>query len=311
VGRYIARRLAAAIPVVAVVATATFFLVQLTPGDPASVVLGESVTKAQLHAFDHKLGLDRPVVRQYTSWVSDAVHGNLGTSYVTGERVSQEVKTAVPVTLSIALLATLLSLILGTLLGTLAAVRGGRLDRIVHATCSTLQGIPAFWLAAGLVYLFAVEVRVFPVTDYVSIAKSPWQWLVHLALPVLAVSAGSLSFIAFQARAAVNGVLGQEFVRTLQALGISRRRILIRHVLRNAAIPIVTVAGLGFVFTLGGVVIIESIYDLSGLGSLILQAVQTHDLPVVEGAVLVFSLIVVVVNLLVDVTVAWLDPRTR
>ncbi len=310
-GRFIARRLLAAIPIVLVVATATFFLVQATPGDPAAFVLGESVTKPELHAFDHKLGLDRPVGTQYTSWVSHAAQGNLGTSYVTGERVSHEVSTALPVTLSIALLATFVSLVFGVLLGTVAAVREGRLDRAVHATCSTLQGIPAFWLAAGLVYLLAVEVRVFPVTDYVSIATSPWQWLVHLALPVIAVSAGAMAFIAFQARAAVNGVLSQEFVRTLQALGIPRRRILMRHVLRNAAIPIVTVAGLGFVFTLGGVVIIESVFNLSGLGSLILQAVQTHDLPVVEGAVLVFCVIVIIVNLIVDITVAWLDPRAR
>jgi peptide/nickel transport system permease protein len=311
VARYIARRLLAAIPIILVVATATFFLVQLTPGDPAEVVLGTTVTKQQVRQFDHQLGLDRPIVDQYTTWVSRAVRGNLGVSLVTGQRVSGEVKSAFAATFWLALLAMVVSVSVGVPLGMVAAVRGGAFDRGLVAICSLLQGLPLFWLGAGLVYLFAVDVRVFPVSDYVGLTASPGQWITHLILPVLTISAGSLAFIAFQARAAVTTALGQDYVRTLQALGIPRRRILMRHVLRNAAIPIVTIIGLGFVFTLGGVVIVETVFNFDGLGTLILHAVQTHDLPVVQGAVLAFTIVVIVVNLLVDIATAMLDPRAR
>jgi peptide/nickel transport system permease protein len=311
VARYVARRLLAAIPILVVVATATFFLVQLTPGDPAEIVLGTTVTKQQVREFDHQLGLDRPITAQYTTWVSKAVRGDLGTSLVTGEKVSGKVKSAFAATAWLALLATLLSVVIGVPLGMIAAVRGGAFDRALVVVCSFLQGLPVFWLGAGLAYLFAVDLRVFPVSDYVSLSDSPGQWITHLILPVLAISAGSLAFIAFQARAAVTTALGQEYVRTLQALGISRRRILFRHVLRNASIPIVTIAGLGFVFTLGGVVLVETVFNLSGLGTLILGAVQTHDPPVVQGAVLAFTLVVIVVNLVVDIATAMLDPRAR
>ncbi len=309
--RYVARRLLAAIPILVVVATATFFLVQLTPGDPAEIVLGTTVTKQQVREFDHQLGLDRPITAQYTTWVSKAVRGDLGTSLVTGEKVSGKVKSAFSATAWLALLATLLSVVIGVPLGMIAAVRGGAFDRGLVVVCSLLQGLPVFWLGAGLAYLFAVVLRVFPVSDYVSLSDSPGQWITHLILPVLTISAGSLAFIAFQARAAVTTALGQEYVRTLQALGISRRRILFRHVLRNASIPIVTIAGLGFVFTLGGVVLVETVFNLAGLGTLILGAVQTHDLPVVQGAVLAFTLVVIVVNLVVDIATAALDPRAR
>lgn len=310
--RFVLRRLAVAIPLVAVVATISFFLIQLVPGSPAAAILGNNATGAQVTALNRQLGLDRPVLTEYLTWLGHAVQGNLGVSYTNGgQSVTSELSQALPPTLSLALLATLITLVLGTVLGTVAAVRGGHTDRAVQWGSSLGMAVPNFWLAALLVFVFAIKISLFPATGYVNLTASPGQWLSHLILPVVALSVANVGQIAFQARAAVRDTLSRDFVRTLHSTGVPRWRILYKHTLRNAAIPVVTVTGLTFIFTLGGVVILEQLFTLPGMGELMLRSVQTHDFSTVQGAVLYFSIVVIVVNLVVDLATAALDPRVR
>jgi len=309
--RVIARRLLIAIPTILIVATFTFLLVQLVPGNVADYILGKTATPAAIHQVDAQLGLTKPVFSQYLSWLGGALHGSFGTSYVTGQTVSGALATALSPTLSLALLATIATLVLGQALGTLAAVRGGRLDSIIQALSSLGMAIPNFWLAALLVVAFALDIKLFPATGYTALGASVSQWFIGLVLPVTAVALAGLAQIVLQARASVLDVLSKDFVRTLQAAGIPRRRILFKHVLRNSAIPVTTVAGLSFVYLLGGVIVIETIFNIPGMGSLMINSVSRHDLPVLQGAVIYFALIVVVVNLAVDLLTAWLDPRVR
>lgn len=309
---FVLRRLAVAIPLVVVVATISFFLIQLVPGSPAAAILGNNATGAQVTALNHQLGLDRPVLTEYFTWLGHAVQGNLGVSYINaGEPVTSELSQALPPTLSLALLATLITLVLGTVLGTAAAVRGGLTDRAVQWGSSLGMAVPNFWLAALLVFVFALKLPLLPATGYVDLTASPGQWLSHLILPVVALSVANIGQIAFQARAAVQDTLSRDFVRTLHSTGVPRWRIIYKHTLRNAAIPVVTVTGLTFIFMLGGVVILEQLFTLPGMGELMLRSVQTHDFSTVQGAVLYFSIVVIVVNLVVDLATAALDPRVR
>lgn len=309
--RVIARRLLIAIPTVLIVCTFTFLLVQLVPGNVADYILGKTATPASVQKLDAQLGLTKPVLDQYFSWLGGALHGNFGVSYITGQTVSSALSEALAPTLSLALVATIAILVLGQALGTIAAVRGGKLDSILQALSGLGMAIPNFWLAALLVVAFALELKIFPATGYTALGVSPSQWLIGLVLPVTAIALSGLAQIVLQARASVLDVLSKDFVRTLQAGGVPRRRILFKHVLRNSAIPVTTVAGLSFVFLLGGVIVIETIFNIPGMGSLMINSVDRHDLPVLQGAVIYFAIIVVVVNLAVDLLTAWLDPRVR
>jgi peptide/nickel transport system permease protein len=308
---YAARRLAMAVPLVVVVATLTFFLVQLVGGSPAGAILGANATQQQVESLEHQLGIDRPILAQFGTWVTHAVQGDLGQSFLDGRPVTDRLLQALPPTLSLALVATLLTVVLGLVLGMVAGVRGGRADRFVQSVCNLGMAVPNFWLATVLIYVLALEFAVFPVGGYSDLTASPGDWLWHLVLPAVALSLANLGQIAFQARAAVQDALSREFVRTLHATGVPRRRILYKHVLRNAAVPVVTVTGLTFIFTLGGVVVLELIFSMSGMGLLMLNSVQGSDYAVVQGAVVLFAVLVVIVNLVVDVVTAALDPRVR
>lgn len=310
--RYVAGRLLLAIPTVVIVLSLTFFLVHLVPGSPANFILGQDATPEQIHAVDRQLGLDRPLATQYTSWFGKVLHGDLGTSYVSGQSVTTALSHALPATLSLALLALAVSLVLGVVLGMWAAVRGGgKVDSAVRSFAGVGLAVPPFWLAALLIWLFALELPLFPATGYVPLTQSPEDWILSLALPTATLAIGQLAQIYLQARFSVQEVLGRDFVRTLQAVGLPRHKILFKHVLRNAAIPVVSVAGTSFIFLLSGVVVVEAIFSTNGLGSLMLSSVQAHDLPVVQGIVLYFTALVLIVNTAVDLIVAWLDPRVR
>ncbi len=308
---YAARRLAVAVPLVFVVATLTFFLVQLVGGSPAGAILGTNATQQQISSLEEELGLDRPVLERYGDWLTDAARGDLGESFLDHRPVTDRLVDALPPTLSLALLATAFTVVLGLVLGMVAAVRGGRTDRVVQWICNLGMAVPNFWLATVLIYVFALKLGAFPVAGYADLSTSPGDWLRHLVLPAVALSLANLGQIAFQARAAVQDALSREFVRTLHATGLPRRRIIYKHVLRNAAVPVVTVAGLTFIFTLGGVVVLELIFGMSGMGLLMLNSVQGSDYAVVQGAVVVFAVLVVGVNLVVDLVTASLDPRVR
>lgn len=309
--RVIRNRLLQAIPTLFVVATLTFLLIQLVPGNPANFMLGPGATEAQVKFIDKQLGVNLPVLTQYWHWLSGVLHGHLGTSYVSSNTVVSTLDHAVPATMSLAVLATLVALVLGFTGGIVAGLRGGRIDRFVRFLASIGLGVPNFWLAVLLVYIFAIKLAVLPATGYTSFTQSPKAWILGLILPVTALAVNNAAQVMFQARNSVLEILSQDFVRTLQAAGVSRRRIVLKHVMRNAAIPVVTVASFIFIVTLGGVVVIELIFNILGIGQVFLTAVNQHDLPTVQGAILYFTLAVMLVNLGVDVLVAWIDPRTR
>ncbi len=307
----VAQRVLWSIPLLVVVSALTFVLVSLVPGNPAQTILGADANEAQISALHKQLGLDQPLWTQYWQWVDRALHGHLGGSLITGQSVTSILSSRLTVSLTLIIGGTVVASIAGVLLGVLAATRGGVLGRLVEAGAVLGLAVPNFWLGLMLIELFAVRLRVFPATGFVSFGQDPGLWAQSLVLPVAAIAAGGTTFIAVQARDSMLEVMRRDFVRVLEANGIPRRSVLYRHALRNAAIPVVTVIGINFVGLLGGSVLVESVFALPGLGSELVTASSQHDIPVIQGAVLYFTLVVVIVNLLVDVAYGILDPRVR
>lgn len=309
--RLVARRLAWAIPMLFLVSFLSFLLVSLVPGDPARSVLGPQASQEQVDALHHQLGLDRPLVEQYLAWLGRAVRGDLGTSLHTGVDVGRLLGARLAPTLSLIVLATLTAAVLGIALGVLSAVRGGVLGRIVDVASVAGLAVPGFWLALLFISWFAVDLRILPATGYVPIGQSPSGWLRSLVLPVAAASLGAMTAVAKQTRDAMLDALSREFVRVMQANGLSRRSIVYRHTLRNAAVPVVSLLGVISASLLGATVLIENVFALPGLGSGAALAATQHDLPVLQGAVIYFTLIVICIGLLADLCQAWLDPKVR
>lgn len=306
------RRLLLAVPLLWVVATFSFLLLKFVPGDPAQFILGMNATVEQVAKLHQVLGLDRPPVEQYLSWLSKAVRGDFGSSLVTGRSVLASVQRALPVTMSIALLSTLISLMLGLVGGMLAAIRkDGLLDRAVVGVAGVGLAIPNFWVAYVLILVFALQLRWFPATGYTPITQSFSGWLWTMTLPSIAIAISNTCQIMLQTRAAVLDTLSRDFVRTLQATGVRRIAILAKHVLRNAAIPVAVVTGISFIAVFSGVVVIEAIFNAPGMGQLLLNAVRANDFPVVQGAIVFFAILVMSVNLAVDIITGLLDPRAR
>ncbi|WP_416978972.1 ABC transporter permease [Streptomyces sp. T028] len=309
--RMVAIRLATAVPTVLIVATLTFGLLQLIPGSPAEFLLGTSASRQQISGLEHSLGLDQPLLTQYGHWLAKALHGDFGDSITSNTPAIQQVFKALPVTVSVAAVGLLVTAVVGIGLGLLAALRGGVWDTVVQTASSVAMAVPPFWLASLLIYFLAIRHRIFYATDYSSLTESPNQWLLHVTLPAIAVAVTAIGQVAFQARASLRETLGQDFLRTLRSTGLSPVRILFKHVLRNGLVPVIAYLGMMFVFLLGGVVIVESIFSLPGLGALMIQSVNNHDLTVVQATVVTFCVLVVITNLVVDLLVGWLDPRAR
>ncbi|HTW11489.1 MAG TPA: ABC transporter permease [Solirubrobacteraceae bacterium] len=303
-------RLALAVPMLFVVATATFFLERLVPGDPGSYILGQEAPQAEIHQFDRSLGLDRPVLSQYTTWLGHAIRGDFGLSWTDHSSVTHTLMTALPVTLSLAGLVLVVMVPLGIVLGTAAAVRRGVLDRTLQAIAGFAISIPNFWLGVALVLVLAVKLSVFPATGYVDIS-SPVQWFRSLALPVLALAIGPAMGLALQVRGAMIDELSKDYVRSLTAAGLRRRSVLFKHALRNGMAPVVTTIGFQILGLLAGTVVIEQLFNLPGLGTTMVMGVTQHNVPVVQGVVLLFAAMVVVINLLTDLAAATLNPKIR
>ncbi|MFC4471744.1 ABC transporter permease [Streptomyces xiangluensis] len=310
-GRLVARRLLWGVPMLLLVSFFSFLLVSLVPGDPARSVLGPLAPQEQVDTLHQQMGLDRPLPEQYASWLGDAVRGDLGASLVTGTDVGQLLTPRLPATLSLIIPATLTAALVGIVLGVASAVRGGVLGRLVDMLSMVGLAVPGFWLALVLVSWFAVRWRLFPATGYTAFADSPVEWLRSLVLPVAAVSLGAVTAVAKQTRDSMLDALNRDFVRVMQANGLSRWSIVYRHALRNAAIPVVSVLGVICASLLGAAVLVENIFGLPGLGSGAALAAVQHDIPLLQGAVIYFTLIVIVVGLVVDVCHAWLDPKVR
>ncbi len=303
-------RLVLAVPMLLAVATATFFLQQLVPGDPGSFILGNEASPAEIRSFDAGLGLNRPVLEQYGSWLSRAIRGDLGMSWTSHSPVTQTLLAAAPITLSLTLLAIVLIVCAGVPLGTLMALHPGPVDRIFQAFAGFAMALPNFWLGVGLVLILAVHVHLFPATGYTGLAD-PAQWLHTLVLPVLALAFGMTMSLALQVRSAMIDVLARDYIRSLRAAGLPGRSVLFKHALRNCMAPVVTTVGFQLLGLLAGAVVIEQLFNLPGLGSVLISGVTEHDVPLVQGAVLLFAVFVVVVNLLTDVAAAVLNPRAR
>lgn len=307
----ISRRLAIAIPVLIVVSFLIFLLESLVPGNPAQTILGQNATPANVAALTKQLGLDKPLFTSYWDWLREVAQGHLGTSIFTGQSVASELNQRLPVTLSLVGLSVVVSAAVGVTVGLVSATRGGLLARVLDVTSLAGLALPSFWIAVVLVALFAVKLRIFPSEGYTSFGSSPLQWIEHLVLPVAALSLLGVTAVARQARDSILDALDADFVVMLTANGLPRRRVLWLHVLRNASLPVVTVLGVVAAGMLGGAVFIENVFVLPGLGSLATQSTLDHDLPTILGVGLYFTVLVVIINLLVDVASVLLNPRVR
>jgi peptide/nickel transport system permease protein len=296
------------VPILVLSSFITYSLGALSNSNPAATILGQdAATPAAVAHLNHVLGLDKPLVAQYTDWLWNAVRGNLGVSYFTQIPVSQSIAQRLPVDLSIAILAVILAVLIGGTAGLVAAVRrGGWVDRGVTVACSVVSTLPAFVVGIILVVIFAVAVKALPANGYVGPEQGVGRWLEHIILPSLALALQLASDIARQLRTSLVTVLEQNYITGARVRGLSRRRILFRHALRNAAGPALVIIGNGFPLMLASAVAAEAVFSLPGLGQLLLNAAQSRDIPVVQGLLLVVSTFVVVVNLVINTLLAFL-----
>ncbi|MEU6355408.1 ABC transporter permease [Streptomyces sp. NPDC047072] len=307
----ILRRLGLSVPLLLVVSAITFLLESFVPGDPARTLLGLNATPEQYAALRAALHLNQPVVTQYWLYLSGVLHGDLGSSLFTDEPVLGLIGQRLPVTLALVIGATGLASLVGVLLGVFSATRG-RVGRRVVDVVSLLGGaLPNFWIALLLVALFAVKFALFPATGYTPFTQSPGQWANGLVLPVVALAIGGVAMIAKVTRDAMLSTLGLDHVRTLRASGISPASIVWKHALRGCGLPVVTTIGLTMIAFIPGTILIENVFTLPGLGTTVVDATNQHDLPVVQGVALTFTVLVIVVNLLVDVLYGLLNPKVR
>jgi peptide/nickel transport system permease protein len=309
--RLMFRGLLVSLPVLVVMTALVFVLIALLPGNPAVVILGMDATPDQIASLDAKLGLDQPLIVQYFTWLGHVITGNFGQSLYNNQPVSDLINQHLTVTIVLMTGTVLVSAIIGTTLGAVSAVRGGRLGQAVDVLGMLGFSVPNFWLAYLLVALVAVQLGLLPATGYVDFTAGPTEWFQSLILPVLALSAAPIAAIAKQTRDSVKSVLNSPFVVSLRGYGMSEREIFFHHIARNAAIPVVTSLGLVTAGLLGGTVLIEKVFVMPGLGSLAVQSAGERDIPVILSVVLFFGIGTVLINLLTDLSVGILDPRTK
>jgi peptide/nickel transport system permease protein len=306
------RRLVATIPVMGVVAIAVFALLHVTPGDPAVIIAGDYATTEDIARIRARLGLDQPFHAQAAIWLGRIVRGDLGTSIFSGLPVATLIGQRAATTIWLTLFAMLISVGIGVPIGVVAAWRRGSwLDRAVMVFAVSGFSMPTFWLGFILVYVFAISAGWLPVQGYHPIAAGLWPFLSHLILPALTLSVVYMALIARMTRASMLGVLDEDYIRTAFAKGLAPRNVLVRHALKNASLPVVTIIGLGFALLIGGAVVTESVFALPGLGRLTVDAIVRRDYPVIQGVLLVVSGVYVLINLVVDVLYVVLDPRIR
>jgi peptide/nickel transport system permease protein len=309
---YILRRIIATIPVMATVALFVFSLLYLAPGDPATMIGGDQASPDDIRKIREGLGLDRPFLVRFAEWVGQMARGDLGKSIFTGLPVTDLIKQRIEPTLSLALLTLVLSISIAVPLGVIAAWKAGTwIDRLVMAFAVFGFSVPVFVVGYILAYVFALELDWFPVQGYTPIAKGVGPWLNNLVLPAVALGCVYIALIARITRSTMLDVLAQDYIRTARAKGLAQPAILFVHALKNAAVPIVTVIGIGMALLIGGAVVTESVFAIPGLGRLTIDAILRRDYPVIQGLVLLFSVVYVLVNLLVDVTYTFFDPRIR
>lgn len=310
--RLLLTRLFAVVPTVVLASFSVFLLIQLAPGDPATGIAGENATTAQIDAIRDQLGLDRPLLVQYGEWLSHAVRGDLGTSLSTKTPVLTGIQQALPVTLMLVAGGLLVAVLLGVPAGVAAARRAGTArDAVISSVSSAGAAMPSFWLGLVLVTVFALRLEWLPATGFVGFSADPALAFDQLILPSIALGVAGAAEIARQLRAMMIEVLGSDHVRTLRAKGLAEWRIVWQHALKGAAVPLLTVIGLQVSRFLGATVVVEAVFGISGIGTLVVNAARNRDYPVVEGIVVVLAVIVIVTNFLVDVSYRLVDPRIR
>jgi peptide/nickel transport system permease protein len=308
----ILRRVLATVPVVAVVAVVVFLLLRVTPGDPAAVLAGDNATLEQIERIRINLGLDRPIHEQFVGWILRLAKGDLGTSIFTNLPVSQLIGQRVEPTLALAGCTLIVAVLVAVPLGVVAAWKAGTaVDRLVMLFSVLGFSMPVFVLAYLLIYLFAIELDWLPVQGYTPIRDGFWPWLRQLVLPSIALGTIYIALIARITRATMLDVLAQDYVRTAHAKGLAPNAVLMRHALKNAAVPIVTIIGIGVGLLISGVVVTESVFAIPGIGRLTVDAILRRDYPIIQGVILLFSGIYVFVNLLVDLSYKLFDPRIQ
>jgi len=310
---YIFKRIFMTIPVMVVVALFVFLLLRLSPGDPAAVIAGDYATAEDVQKIREKLGLSEPIVVQFVTWLGSLIQGDLGTSIFSNKPVTELIAQRLEPTLMLALTTIIFSILVAVPLGTIAAFRAGSwIDRLVMLFSVGGFSVPVFVLGYILIYYFSITWRILPVQGY----RSPFEdgmlpFIQHIILPTLTLSVIYIALLARMTRASVMEVLEEDYIRTARAKGLSEVKILMRHALGNAAVPIVTVIGIGIALLIGGVVVTESVYNIPGLGRLVLDAVLARDYPIIQGLILFFSLIYVLLNLIIDLTYTLFDPRIK
>ena len=309
---YLIRRILAAVPVMGVVALFVFLLLRLTPGDPAAILAGDNATPEQLDRIRTSLGLNLPLYTQFFTWIGRLLHGDLGVSLISQTPVAKMIASRVEPTIAIAIATIILAIVVAVPLGVVAAWKHGTwIDRFVMGLSVVGFSVPVFVIGYLLIKIFALDLRWLPVQGFRSIDKGFGPFIERLVLPTLTLSFIYIALIARMTRAAMLDVLGEDYVRTARAKGINERGVLLRHALRNAAVPVITVIGTGFALLISGVVVTESVFNLPGIGRLTVDAVLARDYPVIQAMILLTSGIYVAVNLLIDLAYTLLDPRIR
>jgi len=309
---YVFRRVLATIPVMAIVGLFVFSLLYIAPGDPAAVIAGDQATPADVERIRQNLGLDRPFLVRFGEWSWRILHGDLGVSIFTNLPVWTMIEQRIGPTMSLMSVTLVLAVVVAVPMGVIAAWKAGSLlDRVIMGFAVFGFSVPVFVVAYLLAYVFALELEWLPVQGYTPLSAGVWPWLENLILPAIALGCVYIALIARITRATMLEVLSQDYIRTARAKGLGQQPILFLHALKNAAVPIVTVIGIGIALLIGGAVVTESVFVIPGLGRLTIDAILRRDYPVIQGVVLLFSFIYVLVNLAIDLLYTVLDPRIR
>jgi peptide/nickel transport system permease protein len=309
---FIIRRLLSTVVVMAIVAIFIFLLLHLSPGDPAAIIVGDNATPAQIDAVRKQLGLDDPLAVQFVRWVGGVLTGDLGVSIFSHEPVNKLIGQRIEPTVSLALTTLLLAVVFAVSFGVLAAWKVGTwVDRFVMVLSVLSFSIPVFVVGYLLIYVFSIKLGWLPVQGYAPLGDGVLVWARHLVLPSIALGLAYVALIARITRTAMLDVLSEDYIRTARAKGVATGPVLMKHALKNAGVPIVTVIGIGVALLIGGVVITETVFNIPGVGRLVVDAISQRDYPIIQGVTLLFSGIYVIVNLLVDLSYTLLDPRIR
>ncbi|ATA24479.1 peptide ABC transporter [Brenneria goodwinii] len=310
--RFILQRLAATLPVLCIVAVIVFMLLRLTSGDPALILAGDSATPEQLENIRATMGLDKPMLQQFLIWASGLLRGDLGVSLISGTPVSSMIADRFGPSLALCLSTIILAIAVAIPLGIVAAWQQGKsLDRLIMAGSVIGFSVPVFIFGYTLILIFSRWLGWLPVQGYRPLNEGVWPFFERLILPTLALSTAYIALIARIVRTSVIEVMGEDFIRTARAKGLKESGVLIHHALRNAAVPIVTIIGVSIAMLIGGVVVTESVFNIPGLGRLVLESVQARDYPIIQALILIFSALYIVINLVIDLLYALIDPRIR